>query len=125
MVYFRRWACEQILPGDGKDAPEAKAIFAAIGDVPPEHEAEFNRWYDEEHVPLLAKVPGVLTARRFFDPKGKPRYIALYELDNDKARDRPEWQAALATPWARRIDELTEGCEWLLRMFRAYTSPSK
>ena len=33
--------------------------------IAPEHEAEFNEWYDKEHIPALAAVPGVLCARRF------------------------------------------------------------
>jgi hypothetical protein len=117
---FRRWACEQIVPGTAPQSAAPKALFLAIGDTPPEHEAEFNKWYNEEHLPMLARVPGVLSARRFFDPKGKPRYIAMYELSDPDARSRPEWQAAITTPWTRRIDELTDGCEWILRLYRAY-----
>ena len=33
-------------------------------DVAPEMEEEFNRWYNEEHIPLLLRVPGVLWAKR-------------------------------------------------------------
>ena len=32
--------------------------------VDPEFEAEFNRWYDEEHVTRLLEVPGFLSAGR-------------------------------------------------------------
>ncbi|KAI0752383.1 hypothetical protein C8Q80DRAFT_448056 [Daedaleopsis nitida] len=28
-------------------------------------EGEFNRWFDEEHIPLLARVPGWVRSRRF------------------------------------------------------------
>ncbi|RDX52181.1 hypothetical protein OH76DRAFT_1315559, partial [Lentinus brumalis] len=28
-------------------------------------EAEFNRWFDEEHIPLLSRVPGWVRSRRF------------------------------------------------------------
>ena len=116
---FRRWACEQILPGDAPPAPGASGLFLACGDVPAEHEAEFNRWYDEEHVPLLATVPGVLAARRFRARSGSPRYIALYDLADLAAPQRPEWQSALATPWSKRIDSLTQDAEWILRTYRA------
>lgn len=55
----------------------------------PEVEEEFNRWYDESHVPNLLKVPGYLSGRRFRlvdDPVlahlgMKPKYLALYEID--------------------------------------------
>ena len=41
--------------------------------IAPEHEAEFNERYDHEHVPALAAVPGVLSARRFRDLPGTHR----------------------------------------------------
>ena len=34
-------------------------------DVDPEHEAIFNEVYDQEHVPYLSQVPGVLSIRRY------------------------------------------------------------
>lgn len=123
-VLFRRWACAQIAPGDTPPDPAAQALFLACGDVPTEHEAEFNRWYDTEHLPLLAAVPGVLSARRFLDPHGKPRYIALYELSATHVVDSAPWNAALATPWAKRIDMLTRDSEWILATYATYESPS-
>ena len=57
---------EQILPGD-KLAPvgDASALLFISMNVAPEHEAEFNDWYNEEHLGALAGVPGVLCARRY------------------------------------------------------------
>jgi hypothetical protein len=40
-------------------------------------ETEFNAWYDAQHIPALARVPGA-SARLFKD--GGPRYVALYHL---------------------------------------------
>lgn len=119
-VVFRRWACEQINPGDALPPILSHALLVAIGDSPPEHEAEFNRWYDEEHLPLLAQVPGVLRARRFFDPRGKPRYVALYDLADESVAQHPAWRAALKTEWAKRIGRLTEGSESIVRLYRSY-----
>ena len=121
-VLFRRWACAQFLPGDAAPDPAAQALFLACGDVPAEHEAEFNKWYDTEHVPLLSAVPGVLRARRFLDARGKPRYIALYELAAADVVASAPWNAALATPRAKRIDALTQDCEWILATYMAYES---
>lgn len=118
---FRRWACEQINPGDAMPPMMSHALFVAIGDVPVEWEDEFNRWYDLEHLPLLAQVPGVQRARRFRDPHGKPRYIALYDLADESVVRHPAWISASATEWSRKIDQLTEGCEWILRLYRSYT----
>lgn len=120
-IVLRRWACEQINPGDAPPHMMSHAQFVVIGDSPPEHEEEFNRWYDEEHLPLLSRVPGVLRARRFFDPNGKPRYVALYDLADESVTQHPEWRAATQTEWARKIGKLTSGVEWVLRLYRSYT----
>jgi hypothetical protein len=118
---FRRWACEQITPGDAQPSLMSHALFVAIGDVPVEWEDEFNLWYDEEHMPMLARVPGVLRARRFRDPRGNPRYVALYDLADAAVIEHPDWTAAVATEWSRRIDQITRSREWILRLYRSYT----
>ena len=51
-------------------------------DVDPEHEAAFNRWYDEEHLARLLAVPGFLSAARYVALRGGPRYLAMYELED-------------------------------------------
>ena len=48
--------------------------------IAPELEAEFNEWYDNEHIPALSAVPGVLCARRFRGTSGNRKYVALYHL---------------------------------------------
>lgn len=51
-------------------------------DVDAEHEAEFNRWYDEEHMKRLAAVPGFLSGGRYVALRGGPKYLAMYELED-------------------------------------------
>ena len=51
-------------------------------DIDEEHEAEFNRWYDEEHLTRLLTVPGFLGAGRYVALKGGPKYLAIYELED-------------------------------------------
>jgi len=119
-VVFRRWACESLTPGNKRQSEVSRYLFIAIGDTPSKHEVEFNQWYDQEHIPLLAAVPGVISARRFKDPSGRPRYLALYELDGDSVLECEEWQRALLTPWTARMDQITSNCEWILRLHRAY-----
>ena len=53
-------------------------------------EDEFNRWYDESHVPeLRAAVPSITVAHRYKlrpEPGQAPvgtRYLTAYELDED------------------------------------------
>ena len=49
----------------------------------PGEEAEFARWYDEEHIPDMCKVPGVVSGERFTlaMPDGRWRNMVLYDLD--------------------------------------------
>ena len=59
-------------------------------DIDPEFEAEFNRWYDEEHIPRLLEIPGFLSAGRYVAIKGAPKYLAMYELeDHNVLRSAP------------------------------------
>jgi hypothetical protein len=57
-------------------------LLMAWMDVDPTHEAEFNRWYNEEHVGRLLEVPGFLSAGRYAALRGGPKYLAMYELED-------------------------------------------
>jgi len=54
-------------------------------------EDEFNRWYDDVHLPEVSRVPGFVSARRFqLSPAQRsasvlPRapYLAIYELEGE------------------------------------------
>ena len=71
--------------------------------VDPAHEAEFNEWYDNEHIPALASVPGTLRARRFKDMKGTHRYLALYHLASADVPLSKAWKDAAGTPWSAKL----------------------
>ena len=45
--------------------PGAGALLVASMNIDPAAEAEFNEWYNTEHLPQLGAVPGVLAARRY------------------------------------------------------------
>ncbi len=51
-------------------------------DVDAQHELEFNRWYDEEHIQRVLQVPGILSAARYEALRGAPKYLAMYELED-------------------------------------------
>jgi hypothetical protein len=51
-------------------------------DIDSRFEAEFNRWYDDEHLPRLLQVPGFLSAGRYEALTGGPKYLAIYELED-------------------------------------------
>jgi len=58
-----------------------------------------------EHLPALARVPGVLAARRFSAGNGSvPKYVALYHLASPEVVASPEWKrASESTPMPEHI----------------------
>ena len=98
-----RFDGDQTLPGNADSPSNAGGLLVNAMNVDPEHEAEFNEWYDNEHIPALAAVPGVLSARRFNDPKGTHRYLALYHLKTAEVAAGPEWKNAASSQWTDRL----------------------
>jgi len=74
-------------------------------DVDPEDEEEFNEWYDTEHIPMFLKVPGVLSAKRakLLDKYSGPKYITIYEYEDDKVAKSKKYQEVLETLWAKKM----------------------
>ena len=71
--------------------------------IPPEYEAEFNDWYNTDHLPALTSVPGVYGARRYRATAGSPAYLAMYELASADVRQSEAWRTAADSPWTLRI----------------------
>ena len=63
----------------------ATALFMVRASIPPEREAEFNRWYNEEHCPQLLQYRGAVSARRSKALLGEDREqdMALYEFQDE------------------------------------------
>jgi hypothetical protein len=83
--------------------PEKHAIVIVRIDVAPEMEEEFNRWYDQEHVPNLLAVPGVISGKRATNTGDGPRYIAIYEHENINIQYTEAYRKAVDTEWTRKI----------------------
>ena len=69
----------------------------------PAHEAEFNDWYNTDHLPALVGVPGVFGARRYRATDGSPTYLAIYELANREVRQGEAWKKARDSAWTLRL----------------------
>ncbi|HKZ06360.1 MAG TPA: hypothetical protein VJU81_12885 [Methylomirabilota bacterium] len=93
----------QILPGDQLPPPDAGGLLLNAINIAPELEAEFNEWYDKEHIPALAAVPGVLAARRFRSRAGTRKYVALYHLASPSVVESAEWKQARQSDWTTRL----------------------
>ena len=103
-----RFEAEQTLPGAlAAPASGANAMLFFAMNSAPEAEKDFNDWYDKEHVPALAAVPGCIAARRFritnAASEGNHRYLALYHLASTEVQVSSAWKKAVETPWTERI----------------------
>ena len=105
-----RFEGDQILPGDQLPPDNAGGLLLNAVNVAPELEAEFNEWYDKEHIPALSAVPGVLCARRFrgrseapVGGSGNRKYVALYHLANPSVVESAEWKQARTSDWTSRL----------------------
>jgi hypothetical protein len=100
-----RFVGSQLLPGDEVAAAGAGALLVASMTPEPGAEAEFNRWYDEEHLPNLQSVPGVLSGRRYraTDGESERGYLALYHLRDAAVSRSDAWAKTANTEWSARI----------------------
>ncbi len=98
-----RFEAEQTLPGRQPGPADAGGLMLFGMNVLPEVEADFNAWFDQEHIPNLAAVPGVLAARRFKMASGTHRYLVLYHLTTPEVQATKEWKQGGASPWTDRM----------------------
>ena len=90
----------------GEARSKAQFIFTVSMDVDADKEAIFNEVYDTEHIPLILKVPGVVSAKRYkmvpltmvlggekktIVMEGEPAYMAVYELETADVLTGPGW----------------------------------
>jgi hypothetical protein len=83
-----------------KDAPY---LYIVKADIPADLEPDFNDWYNKEHAPALASVPGCFRARRFLAVDGQPKYMAAYELEHPDVPKSAAWARARDTAWTEKI----------------------
>ena len=88
-------------------------IMIVMMDVEEGHEAEFDRWYNEEHLPERMEIPGYISARRFKLEEGDKgegvlKYLCIWELQDASPltsamfkmqKERPSWIRAAAYPY--------------------------
>jgi hypothetical protein len=80
-----------------------KGMLLTSMDIGAADEAEFNRWYDREHLEERVAIEGFLEARRYVAHQGKPKYLSLYSTATFEVLDSPAYRLALAnqTAWSK------------------------
>ena len=116
---------------------KASYLMIASMDVDPEHEALFNEVYDQEHIPNLRSVPGVLGIARYkreeltmniggerktMRAENEPAYSVTYELECPDVLTSPEWnQAVEAGRWPVEVRPYTRNRRHVLLKMMSHT----
>jgi hypothetical protein len=85
------------------DAPFLYAVFFS---VPSERTEEFDRWYEEDHIPALLHCPDWSAIRRLRIAEGEPKPfsdLALHYLASPDALHSEAREAARRSPWRARL----------------------
>ncbi|KXS99667.1 hypothetical protein AC578_9883 [Pseudocercospora eumusae] len=70
------------------------------------------KWYEEEHIDMLSKIPGWIRTRTFkmlvggisgMPPSGQVECLAVHDYEAKNGLEGPEHQAARSTSWAAEI----------------------
>ncbi len=82
----------------------SNGILVVWTDVIDGHEAEFNTWYSEQHLPERLAVTGFHNARRYAGV-ASPKYLAYYETTTPGVMASVPYIERLANPtdWTRRV----------------------
>ncbi|HEU5194217.1 MAG TPA: hypothetical protein VFW70_05705, partial [Methylomirabilota bacterium] len=105
-------------------------LLMVWADVPADKEAEFNRWYNEEHLAERLAIPGFLSAARYEAVKGGPKHLAVYELESAAVMESPAYKKVQAnpTPWTQKIGPQASATTFIRNIYtmihpRALTPP--
>jgi hypothetical protein len=94
-----------------------RSIFVALSNETEDTDDEFNKWYDEVHIPDVLAIKGYLSAQRFelvpdatiIDASSVTRrYLAIYELEADDAETVQTLAKSLADGLVERQAVISE-----------------
>src|ERR1700693_1223101 len=103
-----RYVCTE-WQDSGPYAGAHQVLMIVAFEVPPARTEEVERWYCEEHGPMLLRAPGWLRMRRYRLHAGCGgrlwTHLALHELRDAAVLDSAERALARSTPWRARLEQ--------------------
>jgi hypothetical protein len=80
-----------------------KGMLLTSMNISASDEAEFNRWYDREHLEERVAIEGFVEARRYIAHQGNPKYLSTYSTETFEVLDSAAYRTALAnqTAWSK------------------------
>ena len=97
-----RLDCVFDFPGASAGAPRA-FHYVVETEAADGWQDEMFRWYDTEHMPGLAAVPGCVRARRFLNLDRGPYSLACYDLVASAVTASSQWLAVRGSSWSARV----------------------
>ena len=109
-----------------------KCLLIVTAEVDPQVEEQWNRWYDEVHLPDALKCPGVKRGQRYVSTGdisdttagersriNKRIYTTVYELESPAAITTPEFQAMRG--WYQFAPHVRSRTQTVVQLRRAET----
>ncbi|KAF4963563.1 hypothetical protein FSARC_8433 [Fusarium sarcochroum] len=85
---------------------QTTAVTIELKDVEGAQE-EYQKWLVEEHIPMLAKVPGWLRSRvyktSYLEGQSKTTFLALHDYAKENGQGGEEHKASMDTPWRTQV----------------------
>lgn len=81
-------------------------MLITLMDVLPEEEADFNDWYDKEHLAERVEINGFLEARRYEAIDASPKYLNLYTTRSFDVLVSDDYKRVLANQTPRSLHHI-------------------
>lgn len=103
-----RFCCDLMrdVRSESKPSQQAPWLYLVHTDIEENIVDEYTAWYDEEHLPRLVTVPGIVRARRYIARGAHPRYLTAYDLTDRNAFESPAGLKARKTAWTEKMRAL-------------------
>jgi hypothetical protein len=100
-------------------AKKGTGLLMVWCEVPADKEADFSRWYNEEHLAERLAVPGFLSAARYEAVKGGPKHLAVYEVESAAVLESAAYKKVQAnpTPWTKRCSPDVIGTTFIRNIY--------
>jgi len=92
--------------------PTSKGLLLVMMECALNDDDEFNAWYDNEHIPERAGIPGFLSASRYVCRSGFPRFLAVYDLETADVLNSDAYRSIAGdnlSVWTRRAQRTMRG----------------
>lgn len=96
----------------------SQGMLLVATNVADEDDADFNRWYDEEHVAERVAIPGFLCGTRYRARRASRRYLGLYKTQSLQDFTRASYHAAFHHQTAWSVQNLQKMVQPLRRVCR-------